>query len=253
MTKLDSSAHNLIDAAEKHLTNEQRNFLAVFIGSFMDYFSSLQIILSRLKDTSLQANLYMQKISQKNGNDVSGEISEEKGKALTSLSSLNRLVVLDTESFYLFSDILLDKSVELIRRLFCNVKGVSWDTFQKFINSMSNGKEKKGKNADSLNKLFTEKRKSFKDMQCLIGDYRDDMIVHNESSRKRLTKGFSSSPDGLPQISFGILYPTGNEVVPKSSGDLKQLNSDIEEFLSGLFDLLAHLIRDGKITSGDVE
>lgn len=255
MKNLNEATYKLFSEIERKLPDEYRMALTGIIWTVLEYHNFLQIIISRMRKTSLFHQLHTTKLVQEIGNTQKHETksSDELEADRVKLSEIQAFVVLDTESFYLFSDILLDKSIEFLRRFFYRNNGIQWGSLRKFITSMNKDVETLGGSCQQLHKMYSDNQRIFEYLQKNVGDFRDDFIVHKESSRKRVTKGISHAPGSLPKIAYAVIYPTGREEVPDAPSDLEKIYNEVESYLVILFDFVADLLRSGTIDLKDVE
>jgi hypothetical protein len=163
---------NFIDRERWKYPHNGNNSFNVSLRQPKRYLEFLSIVRSRHKDAVTDFNTYSARIY-----GTGREQSTIPGKVLDALDQKARLVQLETETFFIFSNIYLDKIGHFIENYFGNARGLSLQSHSKLQTNFENYIAQKSL---VVPKVF------LKDIAWLrdnVGITRDKQITHQKNPR----------------------------------------------------------------------
>lgn len=197
---LDESLKELgefIESERERYSGDSNNLFAISGSQFSRYLEFLVIIVDRHHKAAKASSDYITKISNFTKSSKTGTISGSKVKKL---NEGVRLVQLETESFFIFSKIYLDKVAHFIDNYFGSQHGLSLQSHTKLNNNY---------NKFAIEKSIMVPKTLFNDIAWLdktISHTRDKMITHQKNPRT--LHGTTASGE----FSLIYLYPKNSDV-----------------------------------------
>ena len=228
-----------VEEARKYFENKDSNVLGVSIGNWLRYFDFLEIILEKyesLNTAYIQASGEQMALIKERA-DTTGltkgnsEITELYNKT----QKIGIKLHLAIESFYIFSQVLLDRIADSIRYFF----GIKYDGLGSTHIKL---KAKWDKFVVHKN-IEVKPLDIYSQMESLgeiVTKYRNTEIQHLSEPRKLF--GSTWGPDKKVKIYSNVLYPTESEseniaLIQKSTIDPSKLLSDLKTYAISVTEL----------------
>lgn len=192
---LDESLKELgefIESERSRYSEDSNNLFAISGSQFSRYLQFLVIIADRHHKAAKASSDYMNNLNDFMKNDTKGKIAVSR---LEKLDAGLKLVQLETESFFIFSSIYLDKVAHFIDNYFGRQRGLSLQSHKKLSKNF---------NEFTINNGITVPKTLFNDITWLYNKItvtRNKMITHQKNPRT--IYGASAKGD----FSLIFLYP----------------------------------------------
>ena len=221
MTTLRERFGDFIELQRKRFTTRHGNCLALSVGQVLHYRDFLAILLPRYEsatDRLIAASAQLQDATESDG-DIAVALSKHT-------EAFNELH-LEIESFYLFGDILLDKTARFVEDYFGKARKLSLASHNKLVDHIEGFCSAKELDRPSGLKSKAE------GLEKLLSEYRDKQIAHQWNPRT--VRGIVHSTKGSPRAraTSMVMYPRDDEKGQTESGTPDQLIQQIDTYLSG--------------------
>lgn len=217
---MENLIQKFISRERSRFSDIDNNRFAIFFGQIVTYYEFLLIIHRRYikaNDDFFNIKLLIHK-------------GLDDDKMLENQRELTRQLLLEIESFYLFSKILLDLISRNLEFYFGNERKLSLDSHDLLKKNIV----KFCKNKD-LN-IKPELVKSIVNVKENISDFRDYQISHLKNSR--ITKGIAfSNADKITKLILLPIYPSLRDKQIESMG-LTELFTLIDKYIDGILEFI---------------
>jgi hypothetical protein len=155
----------------------------------------------------------------------SRSLTEDEHRVLTYRGNLSSCVVLEIESFYLFSKIFLDRIAIFIEHYFGKLRNVSVHSHDKLFKNHINFMQ----GHDVV--VPAEFGATLLDLKRRIADFRDYQIAHEQGMRT--IRGATWIPGGEPRIIMAPAHPSTRKIgtIQAESEDLGLLTREIDKYI----------------------
>lgn len=227
MQKLtDFIANERFRFGEKH-----NNMFAFSFSEISRYANYLLIIQERYKQSSADfvKNHHTVQSHIKPG---AHPVNEELWQLINEGGAITAHLHLEIESFYLFANILLDKTAKAIEFYFGTQSGKSLKSHRKIINHFEQYAKSKGLIVDGQLIVIMKK------LRDDITAFRDYQITHIPPDRAtRITRGTTFDTEGQTRMMLNSLYPTEKDRQYESKL-LNELLSDIGVYIEKVIEFI---------------
>jgi hypothetical protein len=212
-----------------HYSASDQNYFAIALSQVGKYYEFLLLIKERF-DPSGKEFVQINEDLQKAIPPGISQVPIQQAELLDRSFYLQKAIVLDIESFYVFAKILLDKLARFIEQYFGPAQGCSLRSHDRFVKSFAKYVERMGlSTSDELLQQALLLKEG-------VADFRDKQIEHKWAPR---TIGGISLSNGSTIRTMEIEYnPRENASVAKSSESLDLLLSSIDRYLDEVFELI---------------
>ncbi len=225
LEKLETFGRN----CQKHQDTKTLNILNASLSSWARYFNFLELIMSRHDKAAAIYSERMKKCldAMKAKGAGTWEVTQEEQKEMDAVNAMGKELHLDIESFYVFSNILLDRVASTFRLYFWN--RADWNERQLLTNfqNVIIGRKLLLTPADLYTRLCV--------VDKLIVKYRNKRIEHVEEPR--LYFGTAWNQRGV-MISPMLVYPKEGEAETEqyTTDNLSEIMININDYLIGMLD-----------------
>ena len=237
MSATEPSISSFIEAERWHYEPMDDNYFALSFGQIAKYHRYILTIKSRFDEESkayvevsrqLQANSPQEGITQ---------VDSNIGALLDLSNTCGNLLHLDTESFYVFAKIVLDKIARCIEHYFGAGRGCSLNSHDLLVKNFNKFSGQKGLVVppDLLGKATKLKEQ--------IADFRDKQIEHNRNHRSGMGTAYGLTEE-VVLVSIPI-FPKPGDPGQMSSTPLNRLLAEIDDYLVEL----CSLVRENRLKS----
>lgn len=217
----DTPLSAFIGAERWRYDDKDNNLFALSLGQAEGYYQFLLIILERHSSLSNEVVAALEKLQALATSSVR-ELSREEQEAFSHSNNLARLVQLETETYYLFAKIFLDKIALFVWDYFGHAKGLSLRSHDRMVKNIAHYSLAKGLR---LPEGFED---GIRELKADVSDYRDKRISHLANPRTMRFVGYSR-PTGETHILTTVLYPNEAEHNPVKSQNLHAVMGQIDE------------------------
>ncbi len=233
--------NHLVEEIRKHRDVRITNVACSSIGNWYSYYEFMKIIISRYKEVNdeyikaMENEMYL--IKTKSDESGKTEMDDELLEVDQRLKDLGPRLHLEIESFYIFAKVLLDRIADTFGYYFHHKWKNRGSTHSELCFDVGKICENKKLvvHPPNIVDLIEELREK-------IVKYRTGEIEH--PSEPRRLKGTTWGPDKKTKISSNVIYPTEKEsqniaTVQKTSEDLNELLSKLENYMNAMADFLS--------------
>jgi hypothetical protein len=202
-----SKLSEFIAEERKRLETNDGNRFAFSLGQADRYFHFLEIVRDRGGEVGNQwRKNFMLHIAPHMRAGGNAPVTEEENLASKESLRMAELIHLETETFFMFAKVFLDKLAHSFEYCFGSVRGVSCESHGRLLKGLA--KYVEGAKL-IVPKTFESRMRSADSGIC---DVRDKLIAHLKDSR--IIRSTQWGPDGSVEMGFGLLYPKDNEQLP---------------------------------------
>ncbi|MDL1981253.1 MAG: hypothetical protein LWX02_07255 [Deltaproteobacteria bacterium] len=188
-----------IETERKHYSGKCGNLFAVSCAQFIRYLEFLEIIYFRYKAAETGSTKLFDDLLAQSKKAENGPISTDSMKLLESSRAANRLLHLETESFFIFAKLYLDKLAQFIENYFGSGHGASLRSHTKLHKKFDHYKAQKKL---KVPEVFIKDIEWFNNV---VTHTRDKQITHQKNSRSLFGTSFSAA--GSAKIVTIQLFP----------------------------------------------
>lgn len=220
---------NFVGSERKHYAGEDNDRVARSLEQIGRYLRFVAIIKRRYAEASNRATGdFRRAVSAKRESGVR-QLTPEEVEDLERDRHTLEILHLETESFFLFAKITLDKVAHFIEDYFGFAHGLSLRSHDKWCKNASNFVA--AKHLDLPNDLLD----TMTLLQGQISDYRDKQIAHLKNPRAMFVTHFSAK--GSAHLGTTFLYPKESDRYSRSPG-VGELYEQLEKYVSQLIELI---------------
>jgi hypothetical protein len=216
------------DEERWHFSDLDQNRFAMALAQIDRYYNFLRTILNRL-NVSTVSMVALNSEYMKNMKPGTHAVTVEEAQLLDKMSSLQVLIQLDIESYYIFGKIILDKTSNFIELFFGSQRGCTLRSHDNLVKSIKRYCADKGL---LLPANFIELATIAK---STISDYRDKQIEHHNNSRRIM--GISMSVEGIT-LAPGHFYPKETDHNAIMSTPIKQVMKLLDDYIGTFTELI---------------
>ena len=220
---------NFVGSEREHYVGADNNRVAFSLGQIGRYLRFVAIIKRRHAETNSRATEdFRRAVSAKRESGVR-QLTPEEMEDLERDRHTLEILHLETESFFLFAKITLDKVAQFIEDYFGSAPGLSLRSHDKWCKNASNFVA--AKQLDLPNELLD----TMTLLKGRVSDYRDKQIAHLKNPRAMFITHFPA--EGSAHLGTTYLYPKESDRYSKSPG-VEELYKQLEKYVSQLIELI---------------
>jgi len=220
---------NFVGSERRHYEGEDNNRVAFSLGQIGRYLRFVAIIKKRHAEANGRATKDFRRVVSAKRKSGVRQLTPKEVENLERDRHTLEILHLETESFFLFAKITLDKVAQFIEDYFGPAHGLSLRSHDKWCKNAS--KFVAAKKLDLPNELLG----TIALLKGQVSDYRDKQIAHLKNPRTMFVTFFSAEDSAHPGTTY--LYPTESDRQSKSPG-VEELYKQLEKYVSQLIELI---------------
>jgi len=230
---MTASFDSFIAAEQVQYDSKDGQRFAVSLYQIRRYLGFCEIIKQRHQDAETKAAENFRRLIAGNQSQKSGPLTTMEWAEMQKNAELYEILHLETESFFVFSKITLDKIAHFIRDYFGSTPNLSLRSHHQWCKNYE-------KFVDAKNLITPEGLKeTLTELQTIVADFRDKNIVHFGNPRAMFLTYITA--ENTTNVGTTFLYPKDTDQANKSPGV-----NDVYQRLHHYLELLKILVEKNR-------